>query len=73
MPTVRTWVSLTPGQEVVDASLHPLVVSVTVETAAGPVTGLKVRAEFLKDGHPVTSLALTDTGTMRKDLEDFPD
>ena len=57
--------SLTPGEEFVDVSVHPLVVSVTAETDEGSIGGLKVRADFFRDNQPVGSLALTDTGTMR--------
>lgn len=65
MPAVRTWVSLTNGKELVDVAVHPLVVSTSIETAVGPVGGLKARAELFINGQQVDSLVLTDTGTMR--------
>ena len=63
-PKLRPWISLTTGTETLDASQHPMIISVRFDSSTYiPVSGLDVTAEIIK-GSEVDKIALTDSGTL---------
>ncbi len=63
-PKLHPWISLTAGTETLDASQHPMIISVRFDSSTYiPVGGLDVTAEIIK-GSEVDKIALTDSGTL---------
>ena len=71
MPKFKSWVSLTAGKQQVDLAQNPAIISARVDTSSGRLGDLTVVAHIspVNDATAITSIVLTDTGTLGKRLK----
>jgi len=70
MPKFKSWVSLTAGKQQVDLAQNPAIISARVDSSSGRLGDLTVVAHIspVSDATAITSIVLTDTGTLGKML-----
>ncbi len=64
LPKFSPWISLTAGSDFVDLAQHPAVIQARFDSIGGRLGDLSVSVEVISNSVVLSSIKLTDTGTM---------